>query len=63
MAMGHTVGRSAMGMGEGETLWSGWNPPSVRLREIERIVHSDLHNNRDRCFKRSEVLKPEIHKI
>ena len=35
MAMGHTVGRSAMGMGEGETLWSGWNPPSVGLREIE----------------------------
>ena len=23
MAMGHTVGRSAMGMGEGKILWSG----------------------------------------
>lgn len=37
MAMGHTVGRSAMGMGEGDTLWSGRNPPSVGLREIETL--------------------------
>jgi hypothetical protein len=35
MAMGHTVGRSAMGMEEGKILWSGWNPPSVGLREIK----------------------------